>query len=617
MCVGLITKVVPLVCCFFVIGGDTFLFTDSEISLEQDFAECILSISQTYLDSSLPLAVQTPGSWDSHFKFKNLYGDIFLKTLSDRGNKSQYILGYTGNFKTRLKFDSFIILLPPLKPVIFSELLGSMIMRISMDLGREKTKGIIIIMEHFDSEEFITIFLQSLFSFALKFTVVQIIAVVPQANPVMTSARRIDVFSWLASVQTNICSRKVDNVRYIDTWNSEENSFIYGSNLFPSPSVSDMRGCRVNLFQHTNYPLIYNDEQGLRGVGFQFLSMFCKRFNCLIINNWDKSRNDDVRFPVIYGRDEIYLGYLTYPYFRVHYSWFVPAGSARPRWQSIVRVFTPLMWTFSVVACILGSCTFWLIQKCRMISVDGDRSIKHSGLITLLTHLVLSNTINCRDPLAVTFFTAWLLYCMIINTAYQAGLFELIVYPGQFPAIKNLEELEKSGLHKKSGIQMHNADEYWQKFNEYENCTKLYMSLCLEDVEKYGNFAYLYDQEYGKMFASLHKDERGKDRVLSLKEVFAIGYQGFYISNFFHILGTTPDALLHRTVSAGLIDKWARDELHVFHMQYPRTEAETVFPLSLIHLQSPFYLLVVGLMMSLLVCLIEMSMHNLHTVAGS
>ena len=85
----------------------------------------------------------------------------------------------------------------------------------------------------------------------------------------------------------------------------------------------------------------------------------------------------------------------------------------------------------------------WLLQISSNHYNQTSKNNKEVLFTALLTHLATGVGERYKGFVAVLFFSLWLCYCLIINTAYKSQFFELLVHPRKLPPIKSISELKK------------------------------------------------------------------------------------------------------------------------------------------------------------------------------
>ncbi|PSN35214.1 Ionotropic receptor 399 [Blattella germanica] len=572
--------------------------SETDSSLQQTLAGCILNISKTYFDTDLPIAVQTPEMWYPRHRFANTDGERPLQLLSSQSHIPQLTLGDVGEesytWRNAMKPGSHIFIIPHVSPREMNEVASSMIRRTLRDSRNPNARVAFLFMRPFANAAQRNDMMHHLLTTCLFSRLLKVKLIVPRQS---ASSHSLDVYTFVPNEQRDICSMRINVVWKIDVWIGHESKFLYGEDLFPSQTELNLRKCQLRLYTSHLVPFSSWFSGRFLGPGIETLALFCEIVNCTLSVSTKFKYESHILFIRLYTEYIIYDNWMTYPYFRLDVFWFVPSGRFLPRWRSMFKVFSPLLALFTCVTAVLGTFTLWLLQK----PVDGSKSSGHSVILTaLLAHLYACDNIKFRDTSGSAFFSLWLFYCLLINTAYQTGLFGLLVYPGHEPVIQTLEQLKKSGLHMKRNIVLSGTSELAAEIMQYEYCHDGDKS-CYTEVADSGTAAVLEDNRVGKFTTDLIKDRWGNNRMVPIEESFATFLMSFEVVNLRSLLHSHLERLLGRLANAGLLDKWSTDLMWVVKMQTApdKPPAESVFAFSVIHLQGPLWLLLIGWSLSI------------------
>ncbi|PSN54577.1 Ionotropic receptor 401 [Blattella germanica] len=561
----------------------------------EELSECVLNISRTYFDPKFPVVVQTPDMW--HNKYKLSYPLVRAEKMFAE-HFAQLTVGYIEQrpemSSNTVKPGSYVFFIPRCSPTTVI-LLSNMFTRILQDARNPAAKVIVAFIEAFD-EEF-TRDMTALHYLVLHVGFSRVVFVIPTKEQ-----NAIIVISFPLSGQANICLYKISHMELEDIWIVHERKFFRGSALFKTEKKLNFEKCILNIYVVIQFPFIYTYQGVFAGSGFKALQEFCQLYNCSLSFQRKLHGNVHASFPVIYGEGIIFDGSeMSYPQFQCEVLWFVPSGMELPRWQCMFKVFDPLMSSLVLVTAASASLTLWLFKK------SGD-AYGHSVLLTvLLTHLGVGDNSSYKGPLAVSFFALWLFYCLLINTAYQSGLFELFVSPGREPPIETLQQLEHSGLEMKRFGGFLGVDRLTYAIFKYNNCAGHNDLLCFREVAESRTTAVLADGYFGAIRSEMYVDRFGNKKILRLAEAFATLHLSFYFTELSHILQDAMDRLLGRFTETGIINKWNQDQIRNLQFQHSIDiiTVDKVFAFSLNHLQGGFYILLIGSVLSCLLFAVE------------
>ncbi|XP_068081108.1 ionotropic receptor 93a isoform X2 [Anabrus simplex] len=209
----------------------------------------------------------------------------------------------------------------------------------------------------------------------------------------------------------------------------------------------------------------------------------------------------------------------------------------------------------------------------------------------------------------------WVFFSLIITSLYQGSLASYLVLPKYLPDINTLQQLDESGL----GIYIYPGIDSYIKIDESNSllvnlAEKLEigdedLSVICDNIVRLGNISGIMDYHSAKYYISLPKYRKNEYPLLHLmSECVMPAYVVYEVpleSLFLHRFNT----LVQRMVEGGLFGKWHKDTiLRKILGENLQVDANKTHPkiLSLSHLQSAFYLLLLGLSFSLLVIIGEL-----------
>lgn len=309
----------------------------------------------------------------------------------------------------------------------------------------------------------------------------------------------------------------------------------------------------------------------------------------------------------------------TYPHDTNNLGILVWKSKRVPQFKNLFLPFPTRVWTVLICTMILTTICWYYIRKYGNISVK-KRTIKVSinEAFFDIFRSFISGTLTTvpTSILGRVFIITWILLGIIITNAFQGSLTSYIAVPKYLPEINTLKQLDKSGLGIfvspviESYLTLDENDKImanlWRKFKPKRNhsltanCLHL-MEGMAELLNDYSARYYLRSKQYvTEGYPLLH---RVKQNVLSIYSVYGIPRHSPLLSRFNVIIG--------RIVKAGLQMKWNSDSLHqallngsIFAVSSFQTADPA--PLSLMHLQTAFYLLISGLFCSTVVFILQL-----------
>ncbi|PSN49734.1 Ionotropic receptor 421 [Blattella germanica] len=456
-------------------------------SLEPYLAQCVIEIMSKYFDKNMPMVVETPGTFLSHENQNYDSGDKFIEMIQNQVQCSLLIIG-NREFGQIAKWEqlspgSYIFLLPPLntdKDIEFLTLMKKRFILYNYNFYYRAKLVSILTAEYNNSRISEILWCQRFFHVATGIR--DTIVLQPDILSRDVSINNISVYSWTVNEQANYCN-DLDKVSHVDTWISERRTFLRDETLFLQDVKVNLKGCAIKacIIPDAPYSGVCNDE--LCTPIETVINAVSKSLNATFILRRDIAgkRQCGILFPCFYDSfQESDLS--TYPHISNDLTWFVPAGSEIPRWQSLFRAFSPILWSLVALTFAFGSFTIWLLQKSVRSSTDSFVDVLISALSS---HLGIGVADRYKGFVAVVFFILWLFYCLVINAAYQSAFYGLLVDPGHFPAIRTVAELEESGLVMErlfdfSTINRTILNTFWLSILKYDYCHSV--SQCFGNV---------------------------------------------------------------------------------------------------------------------------------------
>ncbi|PSN48318.1 Ionotropic receptor 275 [Blattella germanica] len=601
-------------------SGHSILSSFEDSSLEQNFAECVLNISNTYFDKRFSVLIQTPSTWYPEDHPNHKYGDKLIQMLHINNSFPHIVFGSTTFRQIRELYSrdiaSYIVLFPTTAKDEDIEYIMSVFEPIFYQGPQFKAKLIFVSLTKQQTIEGTTLSTKAfLLKIALKAGIERAVYLTPENERNKSRSKSynsIDVFSWSVNEQSDICSGHLDNIKYIDSWNTEEKKFLLNADLFPLRSEINLRGCEIKVILGHMPPYSYSIDDKKFGEIVILINDTVHQMNGKI-RFVDFEDDNHISFPLVYSterqRDAIES---TYPHIAEEIKWFVPSGLEVPRWQSLIRTFSSGTWCLVLLTFAFGICTMWLLGKSPG-HLNNTRVNSNSMLVisAMLSHLGVGVVERYKGFVATLFFTLWLYYCLIINTAYQSAFFGFLVNPGHFPTIKTFNELEISGLNMYRLFNLYLENEsFWSSFNKYTVCPTF--TECYVKVSNDRTHAVLDDTYSAKLLLRRFRDSNGHPKFVPIDETVGTMLTAIGINELQSVLSTAFDKNLNRFVVAGFMEKSRNDGVFSYNLEYKTANYHPIFALAVRHIRGSFYLLLIGLVLSFLVFLFENFNHFIH-----
>jgi hypothetical protein len=457
------------------------------------------------------------------------------------------------------------------------------------------------------------------------------------------------LYTWNPYRSPETCAEVVD-ISELDVWNSEgHGGFLHNSPLYPPKISSDLQGCPFfvliseyppflvalrNATQNTSSKLEFEEgpimrllkalssemHMTLNITGVEAARVFPQMFAKI------KDGKFDVLFcPVSllhFGRtflDE------TYVLAQKRGRFMVPCGQTFPRWNSVIRVFSPNLW-FSVflsiiIACVLMYLTGYL-YKLPQPEYQVYQSL--SSCLINMWALLLGSSLSAmpRSDSFRIFFSAWLMYCFAVDTVFQAFLTSFLINPGRERQIESIQELLRTdlpyGFDPQCDSMFNDTGDGVMKTILQHRIPCSPYTTCMDWVAYHRNFSTPSTDNIVDYFTAIkYVDNQGKPLVCAIKEEY---YSG---NNVIHIMKGNPlfqlvNQIVGRIVEAGIFNQWTKELLDSLKLKKGVTSLWTLqdeyYSLSLVHVQSAFWFLCAGLALATAVfvaqlCLCQRCLH--------
>ena len=300
--------------------------------------------------------------------------------------------------------------------------------------------------------------------------------------------------------------------------------------------------------------------------------------------------------------------------------WYVPCATSYPRWMSLTRVFRLSLWSAFITAYVVVSVVMWQVVKITSsISTKAAQNQAYTSLPKCLLNfwaIILEESASNHPPdvaaIRAVFF-GWVLYCWALNTVYQAHLTIFLIDPGLQHQLSSEDEILTSGIKYstvKSMIFLY-PDLKGTRYRGFN--TTVEDDLALARVAE-GTFAFLYVNfpvEYN--IALKYKDANGVSSICKIKE----DHLNFNLVTM-HVPKGFPlkpkyDKILLALQQGGIVNWWWERLKYTASLEGARkfgSPSGEYIVLTLKHLQSAVYFLLIGYALSVLLFFIELSYYH-------
>lgn len=306
----------------------------------------------------------------------------------------------------------------------------------------------------------------------------------------------------------------------------------------------------------------------------------------------------------------------TTPYIIDEIIWYVPCARSNPRWTSISRVFKLSVWLGFILGYIMMSVLIWIIVRVsNVVATAGNESSTYTNITRCFLNLwavvlgVCATEEIPQNGLIRIVFLLWIVYSLAVNTVYQTFLTSYMVDPGQQLQISNVDEL----LHSRLDYGMVDTLETLlpdlrdKRYERRQICDDI--EVCMRRAALNGDYAFLNSKIITNYMAAVrYVDSNGDPLLCQLDEIFSRQYVVMSVQKGSPMLGRYND-VIQRVIEGGILDQWWKE----LKFQATLSAAGNFTPpmgdyvhLSMEHLQSAFYVLLLGYALSSVVFVIEM-----------
>jgi hypothetical protein len=459
----------------------------------------------------------------------------------------------------------------------------------------------------------------------------------------------VDVYTWFPYHPPGRCADVRDAV-LLDRWvvdGKGRGNFLYNTSLFPDKVPKDLEGCPIIASVFELHPAVMSTKGTKQdsthtvfdeGIEIRLLREFGRNANMSIKytkplstelwgvplenGSWTGTSGQLIRGMVdvamdlyFYRCDVIKETECLTPHLIDKVRWFVPCAAPYPGWMSIIRVFTLSLW-FG----LLASYIVFAVAMCKMVKISNRmcfRPTEDQAYTSLAKCLVNFWAVipgqsapndPPKEPVIRAVFLIWIVCCFAINTVYQTYLTTFLVDPGLQDQISSNDEVINSGMEygAPSTILTVITELTGYRYRHLFSCDD--HKACQNRVAFKRDFSYVYStlsMEF--VIAARYTDGNGKHLICSFEEIISSQLITIPVPKGYVMLERFNTVILH-LIQGGFLDHWFRD---IKYTTFLRSAAETSLPtgeyvkLSLLHMQSAVYILLLGLLLSFITFLSE------------
>ena len=307
----------------------------------------------------------------------------------------------------------------------------------------------------------------------------------------------------------------------------------------------------------------------------------------------------------------------TYPHDTDNLVFIVPKSKRVPQYKHIFLPFSIYVWTILLFTILFNSLTWYCIRKCVNYFVGNRLNVTVGKSFFDVFRSFITGTTNTipNSTLERVSIIIWLFYGIIMTSAFQGSLTSFLTVPKYLKDINTLKELATSriGLYAYAGIESFlEFDEsditlanLWKKFTLSGN----YIEVIIYVAEHDDMGFMMNDYSMKLMLRQTMFIKDGDPLLHQVEENIRTAYNAYEVPRNSPYLDTF-NFVIRRLSEAGLQGKWFRDTMFMY-LVYGNITDESTFksaktsPLSLKHMQTPFYILSIGIIVSFVIFIYE------------
>ncbi|PSN48952.1 Ionotropic receptor 572 [Blattella germanica] len=647
--------------------------TENSMTTNYNIVQCILNICSNGIQSDVTLTIVLPFrkyydemcSLTNRIHFNTCYvTDSVLSKLysSEKWNflvtSSEYNSEYNSTFEQPSVQCYFIVTGETLTENT-SSVFSTQLQSISRNMWNPRAKFIVLVSTSINTtvnrSTVDNVFISDIMTQLFSQNVVNAILVVPivSSDPEKVyNLRDIEIHSWFPFTEDH-CRGSVKSTVILNTWDKTVQKFNKNTNLFPD-KLLDLHGCVVKASTFPYSPHVFSNNAGNEsgvtdykdGLEIRIFHLLSEAMNFKVhylpapktvlpwydVRDHVKNGFSDLCFAgFIHVQEHLGIYDSTTSHTTDTLKFFRPLPQETPHWKSLIIIFPSLLWLYILIAYFIGSFIFWVLANIQK-SIKEHFTYTNWMLCFMQTFsVILGEAVAVRPATWYlrVLFLFWVFYCLVINTAFQSALIDVLTNPRLEAIVTSLDELLKSKL--KFGFLI--GTDYFYKMNDdpvskylvkhqvncevFDKCVRRMISkkdlvLCGGEL----NMVYLSKTSYSKLGEpQFHPFQ---ETVITSHLTFVLRLGSIFLERF--------DKLLFRMIEGGFVVKIWDDikmtnlELeeedsrefdgHSHHHQGPKS-------LDLDHLQAAFSLAIIGLLAGIAAFLLELMYFTFRRCATS
>jgi hypothetical protein len=301
---------------------------------------------------------------------------------------------------------------------------------------------------------------------------------------------------------------------------------------------------------------------------------------------------------------------LTFPYFTLKFSWFVPCPKPFSRLQRIAHIFCPSLWVAIVVVLFLVT-----VASCCLAKQSNDirsYTTMSSALYNIWAVTVgVSVTGMPRSLRLKLLFVVFVLYCSAISTVFQTFLTTNLVDPGYENQLNSLDDILDSGIEfgypyfLDKMFSFSNDSRHKDVSERGEICST--SKLCIDRIRETGKFAVFDLVSVVQNYTNIYNDH--STICLLNDDDYDFVFVTTYVQKGSFFLESLNKYII-LSLESGMFDRLAKDDIYMSRFTRNNVDvSDGYFVFTLNHLSIAFYIMFCGHFVSFLLFVCEMLYH--------
>jgi hypothetical protein len=616
--------------------------------------KCLRNISDEYFPSDQTLAISLPTSGTS----LNIETILLTDVHEDRpivifASKND-LISHKGS--AALRCGSYIIIISSVtacEEQINRTIQSQLLHLATSSSWNPRARFVVAVLSRrlSDNELLVREILQELW----KWNIVNVVILVSQKSDdqkIRFSDKESDLYflaayTWFPYQSQNHCTT-VKDVVLLDKWLLKGNGiFAKNSNLFPS-KINNFNGCPLRISARVMEPLVMKAQNISRqesnqtellytdGIEIKLVDVVAEAMNAVQTYVGPENSQRTLYYDLLNRTTDIAVGATI---LRTEYTavadptvifdsdrllWYVPCSVKIPRWMSIIKMFGPSLWLAVFASIILAVIISFCLARLRThpeLLQERQKFQKVMTISSTLWAVVLGVSVSVMprtDSLRVFFFS-WVCYSLAMSTVFQAFLTTFLTNPGYEHQISSMDDLLNSDmtfLVYEGHITFYQDDSDWKSariLNDHKECQRYTCVDEMKNVARFRNSAVLWNKYLIDYYTleGLVDDNTGRPLLCKVPDgTVLITSDVMYVPNGSLLLDKI-NGIISRVTEAGLYNQWYdilnnRLKVEAQAIRIPSL-ADEYCDLNMTHMQSAFYFLLLGYILSLTSFLVELS----------